>query len=66
MDAYCYAIYSYESQSRQLKNEGKKFSALHADGFPPHTSTHCLPHWPYHSKMLPTGLRSSFKVIAPT
>jgi len=47
-------------------NEGKKFSALRADRLPPHTSTHCLPHWPYHSKMLPTGLHNSVKVIAPT
>jgi len=47
----CKAQRCYESQSRQLKNEGaKNFSALHADDRRLRASTHCLRQWPYHSK----------------
>ena len=47
----CKAQRCYDSQSRQLKNEGEKFfSALRADGTPLRPSTHCLRQCPYHSK----------------
>ena len=55
----CKAQKCYDSQSRQLKNEGdNNFSALCVDGSPLRASTHYLRQWPYHAlkKMLPTGL----------
>ena len=39
----------YESPSRQLKNEGEKFSRTSC-GFDVHVSMHCLQQWPYHSR----------------
>jgi len=47
----CKAQRCYESQSRQLKNEGENFSALCAERSALCASMHCLPQWQWHYKI---------------
>jgi len=59
----CKAQRCYESQSRQLKHEGEKFSVLCMDGSPLCASTHCLRQWPYHSKNASYGPGSCYIIV---